>query len=179
MYFLFHFSSLILINIQSWNLLDLIANRNTRLDRPIPETARFQERFTTPLPRPGFVRVAKKLDLVTVSSASVIISRSAFRYSFPYLFRFGHVDANLFATRVRHIWRDGFSPMNHEERERDRDLKKNCFRIYRISLAALCRRFLIFYSATRNTISVRDFSNRSLSSRGIRLARDERVIVAN
>lgn len=67
------------------------------------------------LPRPGFVRVAKKLDLVTVSSASVIISRSAFRYS--YLFRF--VDANLSATRVRHIRRDGFSPMNHKKRERE------------------------------------------------------------
>lgn len=93
-----------------------------------------------------------------------------------------------FRTRRRQSFRDTCAPYlkrrffadeSRRERERDRDLKKNCFRIYRISLAALCRRFLIFYSATRNTISVRDFSNRSLSSRGIRLARDERVIVAN
>lgn len=112
----------------------------------IPETARFQKRFTTPLPRPGFVRVAKKLDLVTVSSASVIISRSAFRYSFPIFFFF-------VSTRRHRSSRDTctpclkrrFSVADESWRERKRHLKKNCFRIYWISLAPLWRRFLIFY----------------------------------
>lgn len=111
----------------------------------IPETARFQKRFTTPLP--GFVRVAKKLDLVTVSSASVIISRSAFRYSFPIFFFF-------VSTRRHRSSRDTctpclkrrFSVADESWRERKRHLKKNCFRIYWISLAPLWRRFLIFYT---------------------------------